>query len=471
VNAAALTDYRSVFECYLDDFVASAETTGAQVELPDHPQPVIQPGDLERALNNPRVLFPSADQDEPRECFRLLCTFALWLRHSPPGHVPRHLASRAARLRFAVWTLPPRMNWREWRSLTLEWSWSPGGHIELSREMVLAEARAARDDWLAQLNAWEDDPWLAARHQRKPAKLESDLRWLTTIWPRSRPGKPAWPGSGGYLTLEPGGVQNRGAYRRVATDIAELHWLPRGSLRSATAVLLPRHRVTRFLPWLFPLAALGVVGIFIGTLVVGAYWVATLVQVAVCSALVLLALGLVVAGAMPSRLIGLALLRIPAAAAVGQVVLLSLTPRWWLAPQGWTIGAALLGIALLYLVLESRLHGARRRWAYPRGVVIAGIGALYAFVLSLVVLAFVAPSVAERGECLAGWWLANPWSARPLLERCAELNGGHAAAPAGVLLLMTGWSLAVGLAAQILWDDRPVTAPLGRLRRVRGSTP
>jgi len=40
-----------------------------------------------------------------------------------------------------------------------------------------------------------------------------------------------------------------------------------------------------------------------------------------------------------------------------------------------------------------------------------------------------------------------------------------------VLLLMTGWSLAVGLAAQILWDDRPVTAPLGRLRRVRGSTP
>jgi len=153
------------------------------------------------------------------------------------------------------------------------------------------------------------------------------------------------------------------------------------------------------------------------------------------------------------------------------VVLLSLTPRWWLAPWEWTVGAGLLVIAALYLVLESRLHGARRWWAYPRRLVIAAIGALYAFMLSLVVLAFVAPSVAERGECLAGWWSLDPWSARTLGPGCAELNGGHAAAPAGVPLLMTGWSLAVGLAAQILWDDRPVTAPLGRLRRVQGSTP
>ena len=465
------TGYRAVFERYLDDVVASADAAGAQVELPDHPQPVIRPGDLERSLDNPRVLFPSTDQGEPRERLRLLCTFALWLRHSPPGHVPRNLASRAARLRFAVWTLPPRTNWEQWRSLTLEWSWSPGDHIKLSREMVLAEAQAARDDWLAQLNAWEDDPWLADRHQREPTSLESDLRWLTTTWPRPRRGQPAWPGKGGYLTLEPEGVKDRSAYQRVATEVAELHWLPRGSLRSATAALLPR--LARFLPWLGPLAALVVVGLFVGTLVPAAGpFVGALVCVAAWSALGLLTLGLGVAGAMPSRVIGLALLRIPAAVAVGQVVLLSLTPRWWLAPAGWRVGAGLLGIAALYLVLESRLHGARRWWAYPRGLVIAGIGALYSFVLSLVVLAFVAPSVAERGECLDRWWSASPWAARTLtLEGCTELNGGQAAAPAGVLLLMTGWSLAVGLAAQILWDDRPVTAPLGRLRRVRGVTP
>jgi hypothetical protein len=152
------------------------------------------------------------------------------------------------------------------------------------------------------------------------------------------------------------------------------------------------------------------------------------------------------------------------------VVLLSLTARWWLAPRGWTVGVGLLVLAALYLVLESRLHGAGWR-AYPRGLALAVIGAGHAFVLSLAVLAFVAPSVADHGECLAGWWSANPWSGRTLPPGCADLGGGHAAAPAGVLVLMTGWSLAVGLAAQILWDDRPVTAPLGRLRRVRGATP
>ncbi|HKR48596.1 MAG TPA: hypothetical protein VJT72_03260, partial [Pseudonocardiaceae bacterium] len=303
--------------------------------------------------------------------------------------------------------------------LIVEWSSSgpPGrdDEIEFSWELVLAEARAARDDWLAQLNAWEDDPWLAARHQRDPARLESDLRWLTTTWPRPQRGEPAWPGSPGYLNLEPEGVQDRSAYQRVATDLAELHWLPRGSLRSATAALLPDRPGARFLPWLFPLAALAVIGLFTGTLVQAAMW----------SALGLLVLGIGLAGALPSRLSGLALLRIPAAAAVGQVVLLSLTPRWWLAPWGWTVGAGLLVIAGFYLVLESRLHGARRRWAYPRGLVIAGIGALYAFVLSLAVLAFVAPSVAERGECLDSWWSASPWSARTLADSCAELNGGR----------------------------------------------
>ena len=454
----------TVFERYLNDVVASADAAGRRVKLPEHPQAVIQPGDLERALNSPRTLFPP-ERSEPREHLRLLCTFALWLRYSPPGHVPHHLASRAARLRFMVWTLPPRTGWLEWCSLTLEWSWTwppdPDDYPRLSREMVLAEARAARDDWLVHLNGWEDDPWLAARHQRDPDRLESDPRWLTTTWPQPRRGKPAWPGGPGYLNLQPEGVQDRSSYHRVATDLAELHWLPRGSLRSASAALLPDRPVTRLLPWLFPLAALAVVGLFAGGLV----------PAAVCSALVLLVLGVAAAGAVPSRLTGLILLRIPAAAAVGQVVLLSLTPRWWLAPWGWTVGAGLLVIAALYLVLESRLHGARRWWAYPRGLVVAAIGALYAFMLSLVVLAFVAPSVAERGECLAGWWAQDPWSARTLIDNCAGLNSGQAAAPAGVLLLMTGWSLAVGFAAQILWDDRPVTAPLGRLRRVRGSTP
>ncbi len=469
----------TVFARYLDDFLASADATGGQVELPDHPQSVIQLSDVERALNNPRVLFSSTDQSESRECLRLLFTFALWLRHSPPTSVPASLTSRAARLRFGVWSLPVRMDWpQEWRSLKVGWSWrpltrndvvvEPRPPLALSPEMILAEARAAREDWLAHLNAWEDDPWLAARYLRRPSSLEADLRWLTLTWPRPPHGKPAWPDRPACLTLEPTGSKDRSAYHRVATDLAEMHWLPRGTLRSAAVALLPDQdgarllpSLYRLLPWLYPLAALGVVGLFVRAHVL----------VAACDALGLRVVGGGVAALAPSGLSGLALLRIPAAAAVGLVVLISLTSRWWLAPRGWTVGAGLLVIAALYLVLESRLHGAQRLWAYPRGLIIAAIGALHAFVISLAVLAFVVPVVADHGGCLEGWWLLNPWSARTLIGDCARDLGPQAAAPAGVLLLMTGWSLAVGLAAQILWDDRPVTAPLGRLRRVRGATP
>jgi hypothetical protein len=462
------------FELYLTRvLVLQPVPSGTQVIVPRNPRR-IQTGDLERALNDPHAL--SLDQDEPATQLCALVHFALWLGDCPPEYVPRKLASRAARFRFAVWSLPLRMGWPpEWRSLRVSWSAvdppRPDDDVPVSEELVLAEARAARDDWLAQLNNWEDDYWLAARHERDPGLLEAELWWLTTTWPRPPRRKPLWPGRPRYLDLDlegPDGGRDRSSYRRVATDLAELHWLPRGSLRSASAALFPRHPAVRLVPWLFPLAALVAVGLFVSTL-----WWATgwLVPAAVGVAVGLMVVGIGVAGVVPSRLSVLGLLRIPAAVAVGQVVLLSLTPRWWLASSGWRVGAGLLVIAALYLVLESRLHGTGWRWAYPRGLVIAGIAACYAFALSLIVLTFVAPSVAERGECLHGWWSDDPWSARTLESMCTEPNDGPAAAPAGALLLMTGWSLAVGLAAQILWDDRPVTAPLGRLRRVRGVSP
>jgi len=47
-----------VFERYLNEVLASVPELGAQVYLPDHPQPIIQPSDLERALDQPRTLFP-----------------------------------------------------------------------------------------------------------------------------------------------------------------------------------------------------------------------------------------------------------------------------------------------------------------------------------------------------------------------------------------------------------------------------
>jgi hypothetical protein len=107
-------------------------------------------------------------------------------------------------------------------------------------------------------------------------------------------------------------------------------------------------------------------------------------------------------------------------------------------------------------------------------LVLLAFGVLHTVLLSIVVLAFLVPALADHGQCLAGWWQHDPWQPLPLStlggpNSCAAaLSATNAAPPATTLLLMTGWSLSFGLAAQVLWDDRPVTAPLGRLRRIRG---
>lgn len=112
--------------------------------------------------------------------------------------------------------------------------------------------------------------------------------------------------------------------------------------------------------------------------------------------------------------------------------------------------------------------------ASRRALGITLLGALHAAVLSLVVLGFVAPAMGEHGECLDGWWRSSPFATRPLagIGTCVQtLNQDRAAAPAGVLLLMTGWSFAIGLATQVLWNDQTVTAPLGRRRWIKGGKP
>src|SRR5205823_1185239 len=213
--------------------------------------------------------------------------------------------------------------------------------------------------------------WLAARHAVGHGGIEADLRWLTSTRPVG--GGSGWPKPAGYLDLGSPrtSAQSRCAdHRRVAADIAEQHWLPRGRLLDAVAALYPHRRAVARLA---------------------------------------------------------ALLRFPVLA---------------------------LAVVVLFMINQDAA-----RWA---AVVL----------LSLAVLGFVAPAMGEHGECLDGWWHVSPWHSRPFTRQCTQALGHADAAPtAGVLSLMTGWSLATGLAVQILWDDRPVTAPLGRIRRVRGGRP
>jgi hypothetical protein len=416
--------------------------------------------DLERALADPGVL---ADDDgtvptRPVDRLRVLMRFALWLRLTPPGVLPVEFASRAARYRFLVWTLLVRLGWPadlKVRNVTLDRDYPVG------RREVLAEARSARSDWLGHLENREADPWLSARHSADPDLIEADLRWLTGTWPA-----PTSPAHNRPLSLAFGTDQlsQEADHRPVAQLVVEQHWIGRGALLAATTAYFPGSAWRRIVPSVTGpvVAAIPVLVIVLGFVDTGR-WVAASVGAAAVLA----------AGLVPPTYTVLGLARVPAAVVVGEAVLLSLTPRWWTGAGGWRLGVALLVLALGYLVYESRAHGSRGRRALLRGAGLLLVGATYAFCISVAVLGFVAPALAERGECLDGWWTVGPFEARmPGTECVRKLDlgpGTQLPAAAGVLTLMAGWSLGVGLAAQVLWDDRPVSAPLGRVRRVKGT--
>ena len=86
------------------------------------------------------------------------------------------------------------------------------------------------------------------------------------------------------------------------------------------------------------------------------------------------------------------------------------------------------------------------RRAHLRLIQQAGVGAVHALLVSLIGLVAVAPAFIPDGAALDAIWR------RP--------GYGHAGM---VLLLSTAWCLAVGVFSQILWDDRPITAPLAHL--------
>ncbi|MGH3623232.1 MAG: hypothetical protein ACRDQ5_15780 [Sciscionella sp.] len=407
---------------------------------------------LDTLLDDPTRISGFADRG-PDGRVRQLVHLALWLGRIPRADLPVHAVSRGARFRFLVWSLHFRL-----LAAGVDADLLPPvvGEVHLGEDVVLEFARAAREEWLGHLKSWEDDPWLATLHAADDRRFRRELLWLTETWPASKHLHSE------RLALVPADAtkQERAQdHLRVAADVAETHWLPRSSLLGAARAFEPRWRWTRWVPLALALPPTAVLA---GFSLFGWADLARYAAVAVLLALFAVAF-------LSNRRDSLLLLRLPAAVGVGAVALLSFTPRWWLAGSGWKVGAGLLAAAWLYLALESRLHSARGWSAVGRSLLLVLLGALYAFVLNLAVLGFVAPAVAENGQCLAGWWTHWPWDPLPLNAACRHvLNAGHGAAPGGVLVLMSGWSLAVGLAAQILWDDRPVTAPLGRLRRVRG---
>lgn len=256
--------------------------------------------------------------------------------------------------------------------------------------------------------------------------------------------------------------------RRIIHDLAERHLLPRfrlwDTLRVAMATIDRPYRGI-IVAGLTILAAilmlfLVIVALFQATLV--GFPTLTVAAIAAGLCCLLGAIGILAYGrmwALPW------LLRMPAAAAIGLFMLTAMHPSWWHAAFGdslpevspgsqpvspplgplW-VAILLSAAAYIYLLTTARNNGIKGLSALGRSLMVLLVGALHALMVSLLGLAWVVPVFSENGAELAQGWVTHPSS--------------------GVVTLVqaTAWCLAAGVFSQILWDDRPITAPLSHTR-------
>ncbi len=109
----------------------------------------------------------------------------------------------------------------------------------------------------------------------------------------------------------------------------------------------------------------------------------------------------------------------------------------------WAPPVALLLVIFLYLLLEARLHRVPPAAALRRVCWVLGLGSCYALTLGCVIVSLVLPGFRADDR-----WLGTQ-EGMPF---------------ASMLVTVSLMGLLVGLLTQVLWDDRPITAPLGRKR-------
>ncbi len=314
---------------------------------------------------------------------------------------------------------------------------------------LVALAQQARDDWLAVLAVIDDYPQLAARI----GDLEADAAALAAIKITEK-----------QLGLDkPDDADLADAVGREAASFAVTRLLlPRFAWAVAT-----RSYVRQAAAWsrFFSAAAcLAVVAVLVQLLIsVLLPWPSGYTSAAFTALAIYPLIGLA-AAAEPSATWPW-LLRQPAGAAVGLLALASFGSTWWFAGSspGQTARAVgvtggLVAAALLYLYIEAIGHGVRgcRLLRRPPGVTLVGL--MHGLLISLIGLRFLLPfftSIPTGGAALTCWYAAAP---------CRSL-----VLPAPVLLgLAAAWSLAAGVFLQIIWDNEPVTAPLGHVSWRRG---
>jgi hypothetical protein len=346
------------------------------------------------------------------------------------------LRPAAARLRFLVLSEPMR-----WRGKDSAMWIKPdevfGGSGALDRVLgkeswylLIGRCREARTAWRTFLDAYQSHPVLS---QAMPGELEQELRVLVlrgtrrlsaplglSVNPLSEP-RPLTPED-----------------KTLISDVIERHMLPRFDLVTVASVALfdyrPGWRAVRLTVCgaavLAAVAALACAAALLGR---PAAVAAVICYLLICAGVLVL----------PGEWGMMWLLRMPAAAAVGMVVLIPVLPT---PPGGWAAVAVLAAASSGYLLIEVRNHGVSPGAACRRALLVAIIGAVHALMVALIGLVVVAPAFVPDGRGLRALWTHPGY--------------GHAGT---AVALAAAWCLSVGVFSQILWDDRPITAPLAHL--------
>jgi hypothetical protein len=358
----------------------------------------------------------------------------------PSGHAvgdSEVLLPLAIRLRFLA--LSESMRWRG--ETGRAWWFAPayqdfnGSRLvqrvngdQLWHELV-GQCQQARREWLSVLSAYQSNPHLV---QATPRQFEAELDAVVFRHRRGAPLglSPAQLTDAAPLTAED---------KAIIAEVTNEHWLPRFNLRRVLSIAAHGDDGTLSVPRL----AVGAGAVLLGLAAAGCVGFLHTQWAAFVSALCYLLVGGGILAFGPAWAAPW-LLRMPAAAAVGIIALLSVLAGGWLGTPhvGLLASLVLIAVATGYLAVQLRQHGIER-WALTRALAVAAIGTGHALMVSLIGLVYVAPAFALKEKSLASLWSSPGYWHTGL-----------------VLLLATAWCLAVGVFSQILWDDRPITAPL-----------